>query len=69
MKKIKTKRVTDKMPRVTISLTWKQAQLVEHQIEKAGAAWDEPWACREAGQILKRIDVGFDAAIRREKGK
>lgn len=62
---------SDKHRLVTITLTWKQALLVEHQIEKAAAAWDEPWACREARQVLKRIDAGFiDAAERRsERGK
>lgn len=59
---------TGKMPRVTISLTWKQAQLVEHQIEKAAAAWDSPWACRQADQILERIDRGFRASRSARKG-
>ena len=54
--------ITD--PPVTIVLTWKQASLVEHQIEKAASAWDEPWACRQAHQVLARIENGFRAAIR-----
>lgn len=65
----KRRSISDKEPCVTISLTWKQAQLVENQIEKAASAWDEPWACREATQILKRIDTGFLDAIRSSRSK
>ena len=60
--------MTGRRGEVVVSLTWKQALLVEHQIEKAGAAWDEPWACQQATQILKRIDKAFiQASIRRRQ--